>query len=55
MVRWVVRSIAHSRGMKIFRNPASGLTKVVVCAILSMGSKRVAHKVLSGTTPYNRE
>ena len=37
MVRWVVGSIPRGGPIELFIVPASGLTKSVICAILSMG------------------
>ena len=37
MVRWVVGSILHGGPIELFLVPASGVSKVVVCVILSVG------------------
>ena len=38
MVRWVVGSILHGGGpIELFLVPATGVTKAVVCVILSVG------------------
>ena len=37
MVRWVDGSILHSGPIELFLVPATGVTKAVVCVILSVG------------------
>ena len=37
MVRWVDGSILHGGPIELFLVPATGVTKAVVCVILSVG------------------
>ena len=39
MVRWVIGSIFHGGPIELFLVPASGVTKAVLCVVLSVDIK----------------